>query len=429
MAEIPVPTPSAEPSLLQAEFDRDPYPFYALLRERFPVVHDERMGCWLLSRYDDVRAGFADPRLSSEAYALRLEPMMGRTISQMDGRAHTAHRKVVTPAFNGRALQQWREITTAISRELVEQLRGRPEIELVAEFCRELPVRTMAAVLGLPLSDGPAVQRWTRGTTAQLDNIRQDPGIMRDGLAAGQALFEYLGPHIAQRRRSPGPDLLSTLCAATVDGEPLSDDAVLGFASLLLAAGSETTAAGLATLFANLLEHPDQLAAVRADPALVPRAWAEAIRRNPPVQFEMRQSTEELLIGPERHRIPSGAPVALLIGAANRDPARFADPDRFDLFRADAHIDRAFTAAATHVGFGAGRHFCLGAQLSLTEAEAAVPLLLEALPKPAFAEGVGPGYVGRMLRGPEKLLVTTGWLAPELLGTQRKSGGQSHLFD
>jgi len=123
----------------------------------------------------------------------------------------------------------------------------------------------------------------------------------------------------------------------------------------------------------------------------------------------MRQSTEELFIGPGRHRIPAGAPVALLIGAANRDPARFAEPDRFDLFRADAHIDRAFTAAATHVGFGAGRHFCLGAQLSLTEAEAAVSLLLEALPEPAFAEGVGPGYVGRMLRGPEKLLVTTGW--------------------
>lgn len=397
------------PSLLQTESDDDPYAFYAWLRTEAPVFHDALMGCWLLSRYEDVRAGFADPRLSSEAYALRLEPMMGRTISQMDGPTHTAHRRLVTPAFNGRALQRWREISASIARELVALIDGRAEVELVAEFCRELPVRTMAAVLGLPPSDGPMIQRWTRGTSLQLDNVSQDPEVARSGDLASEALFDYLVPHVEQRRRSPGTDLLSTLCTATIDGEPMSDDAVKGFASLLLAAGTETTSATLATLFTSLIQHPDQLAAVRADPALIPRAWAEAIRHNPPVQFEMRQTTEDVHIGPERHLIPSGSPVALLIGAANRDPARFADPDRFDVSRSDAHVDRAFTAAATHVGFGAGRHFCLGAQLSLIEAEVAVPLLLKALPGPAFADGSNPTFVGKMLRGPEKLLVTTGW--------------------
>jgi len=182
---------------------------------------------------------------------------------------------------------------------------------------------------------------------------------------------------------------------------------VLGTVSLLLAAGSETISHALAVLLTNLLEHPDQLAAVRTEPGLIPQAWAEALRRNPVVRLLVRQAAEGLVIAGQR--IPAGAAVTLSIAAANRDPSRFTDPDRFDIFRADAHTDRAFTAAATHLAFGAGRHFCLGAQLSLTKARAAIPLLLNALPNPVLVEGTSPAYVRRVLRGPEKLLVKTGW--------------------
>lgn len=401
-----VRTERTVPSLHWEEFDHDPYPLYARLRESFPVAWDEPMDSWLISRYDDVRAALANPRLSLDAYAWQLEPVLGRTLLQMGGREHTAYRKVSTAAFNGRALGQWWQSVAAISQELIDAFHGQPEVDLVAEFCQQVPVRAMAAALGLPRSDVPDLQRWYRCAAEHLGNFRDDPQIMQAGRTAGRELFEYLDPHIAQRRR-PGPDLLSTLCTARVDGAPISDTTIKGYAGMLLAAGSETTSHALAILLTNLLEHPDQLAAVRAEPSLIPQAWAEAVRRNPAVQLVIRQATEDLVIADQR--IPAGAAVALSIASANRDPARFTDPDRFDIYRTDAHTDRAFTAAATHFAFGAGRHFCLGAQLSLTQAQAAIPLLLNALPNPALADKSSPAYSGRILRGPEKLLVTTGW--------------------
>ena len=404
-----VHTERTVPSLCWEEFDRDPYPLYARLREQFPVVWDEPADTWLVTRYDDVRAGLADPRLSQEAYAWQLEPVVGttRTLFHMSGREHTAHRKAATAAFHGRALEQWRRSTAAISQELIEGFRDRREVDLVAEYCQQIPVRAMAAALGLPRSDVPDLQRWYRGAAEQIGNFRDDPEIRRDSRTAGRELFAYLDPHIARRRSHPGPDLLSTLCTARVDGAPMPDDEIKGYTAMLLAAGSETTSHELAILLTNLLERPEQLAAVRAEPGLIPQAWAEALRRDPAVQLTVRQAAEDLVIADRR--IPAGDVVTLSIAAANRDPARFTDPDRFDIFRSDAHTDRAFTAASTHLAFGAGRHFCLGAQVSLVKAQAAISLLLNALPNPALVEHASPAYVGRVVRGPEKLLVKTGW--------------------
>lgn len=399
-------TERTPPSLLWPEFDRDPYPLYRRLREEFPVVRDEPLDAWLLSRYAEVRTALTDPRFTSRGYEWQLAPLLGRTLLQMDGREHTAHRALLTPAFRGRALAELRGVAEEAAHALVAGLRGRPRLDLVAEFCQWLPVTVVAAVLGLPREDVPDLRRWYRSGISYVGNYRQDPQVLRQGARDRDELFAYLQPHLARCRRAPGQDLFSLLCTTPVAGGLMPDDMVKGFCGMLLAAGSDTTEKGLTSFLANLLDHPEQLRQVRDDPGLLPQAWAESLRRDTPTQLMLRQTATEVVIG--GHPVAAGATVACLLGSANRDPARFADPDRFDIHRADGHTEGEFTAAATHLAFGAGRHFCLGAQLSRLEAEVGVSALLTAFPDLRWSAGAVRPESGQFTRGLETLLVETG---------------------
>lgn len=210
-------------------------------------------------------------------------------------------------------------------------------------------------------------------------------------------------PVIQERRENPGDDLLSALCAAEVDGVRMSDEDIKAFCSLLLAAGGETTDKAIASIFANLLANPDQLAAVRADRSLIARAFAETLRVTPPVHMIMRQSAVDVeLTG---GTVPAGATVTCLIGAANRDENRYKDPDRFDLFREDLTTTTAFSAAADHLAFALGRHFCVGALLAKAEVETGVNQLLDAMPDLRLADGFDPVEQGVFTRGPKALPV------------------------
>ncbi|WP_019634566.1 cytochrome P450 [Actinomadura atramentaria] len=409
LAEPVVDTRRSPPSLLWPSFERDPYALYARLRAEFPLVRDEPLDAWLVSRHADVRAALTEPRLTPRNYAWQLEPMFGRTVLQMEGREHAAHRAFLTPAFRGRALERLAGSVRATAERLAARLAadvadGR-DVDLVEGFTRRLPIDVVVRALGLPPRDAPLFQDWYRAGFSYLGNYRQDPATLARGLTSRDELYAYLEPHVAARRACPRDDLLSVLCAVRVDGEPLPDAMVKGFCGALLGAGGETTDRALASLLANLLEHPAVLAGVRADPGLLGAAWAESLRRNPPVHVVLRQADGpvDLPCG----RVPDGATVACLVGSANRDPERFADPDRFDPRRAES-VDREFTGAATHLGFGAGRHFCLGAQLARMEAEIAVGVLLERLPRLRWAEGFVPVETGLLTRAPEELLVTAG---------------------
>jgi pulcherriminic acid synthase len=210
-------------------------------------------------------------------------------------------------------------------------------------------------------------------------------------------------PIIRERRHNLGEDLLSTLCAAEIDGTQMSDEDIKAFCSLLLAAGGETTDKAVASLFANLLQHPDQLAAVRRDRGLIPHALAETLRYTPPVHMIMRQPARDVTVS--GGTIPAGSTVTCLIGAANRDGKRYADPDRFDIFRADLDTVNAFSAAANHLAFALGRHFCVGALLAKTEVEVGVGQLLDALPDVRLPDGFRPAERGVFTRGPAALPV------------------------
>ncbi|WP_018656287.1 cytochrome P450 [Actinomadura flavalba] len=405
-AAADVDTRRTPPSLLWPAFERDPYPLYARLREEFPVVRDEPLDAWLVSRHADVRAALTEPRLTPRNYGWQLAPMFGVTVMQMEGREHTAHRAFLTPAFRGRALARLTASIESTARRLAAgvaaRLREHGRADLVEGFCHHLPINVVVEALGLPARDAPLFQDWYRAGFSYLGNYRQDPATLARGLSSRDELYAYLEPFVAARRRCPADDLLSVLCSVEVDGAPLPDDMIMGFCGALLGAGGETTDRAMASMLTNLLDDPGLLAAVRADADLIAPVWAESLRRNPPVHVILRQADGAVDL--PSGRVPDGATVACLIGAANRDPARFADPDRFDPFR-PASVDREFTGAATHLAFGAGRHFCLGSQLARMEAEIGVRILLETLPEFGYAEGFVPVETGLLTRAPERVLV------------------------
>ncbi|MFF4535665.1 cytochrome P450 [Streptomyces aureus] len=347
-------------SLLDPGTERDPYPLYRALRGNFPLVYDEPFGAWLVSRYADVRAALADPRLAAPAPG----PVP----------AHGAYRDVVSPALGDRISATLRAGVERVAHVLASRLASRQEVDLVADFCQWLPAAAAVAALGLPYEDTARVHAWCR---TGLDHL----GGPHPGLDA------HLRPHLARRRAHPGDDLLSVLCAARPDGRPLPDEAVTALAGTVLGAAGETTARALASFLANLLDHADRLGLLRARPELTGSAWAESLRRDPPLQIVARRALEP--IGP----IPEGATVACLLGAAGRDPARFADPDRFDLFRADPG----------DLAYGSGPHHCPGVPLARLTAEGALRALLTVLPGLRRAPGPRPRAEGLVSRSPRTL--------------------------
>jgi cytochrome P450 len=293
--------PPGPPSLRTAV--RDPYPLYRTLRTHYPFVYDEPFGAWLLSRYDDVRAALADPRLVAVpgGGGLRAAPQAGRLLDR---------------ALRGPALAA---LTAAVERSayvLARRLAAREDADLVAEFCDWLPTATAVAALGLPYEETARVHRWCRTGPGRSGGGRPELGA-------------FLRPLTARRRAHPGGDLLSVLCTARGDDGPLTDDTVTGLVGTLLDAAGESTARALASFLANLLDHPGQLDVLRARPGLTARAWAESLRRDPPLHIVLRRALAPV------GAVPAGATVACLLGAAGRDPERFTDPDRYDAFRTD----------------------------------------------------------------------------------------------
>jgi pulcherriminic acid synthase len=393
------------PDILSPEFAADPYPSYRAMRDDFPLLWHEGMQSWIVSRYEDLERAFKEPVFTTDNYDWQLEPVHGRTILQMSGREHSVRRALVAPAFRGNSLQDtFMPVIERNARLLIDGFRARGTADLVPEFARRFPVTVIADMLGLAPADHPKFEHWYTTVIAFLGNLSQDPEVAAAGLRTREEFAAYMLPLIAQRRANPGTDLLSALCLARIDGTGMSDEDIKAFCSLLLAAGGETTDKAMASLFKNLLEHPEQLAAVRADRSLLPRAFAETLRFSPPVHMIMRQPAEDVELS--GGVVPAGSTLTCLIGAANRDERRYADPDSFDLFRDDLTAKTAFSAAADHLSFALGRHFCVGALLAVAEVEVGANQLLDAMPDLALATGFTASERGVFTRGPVSLPVT-----------------------
>jgi cytochrome P450 len=355
---------------------RDPYPRMHELRRQSPVhvgpvdlgdgampADPDRPAPVTVFGFEEVVQVLRDNQtFSSTVYEGVMGAVMGRTILQMDEPDHRMHRALVSPTFRSKVLERWEgDLVQCVVNELIDGFAGQGHVDLVQELTFNFPVQVIARILGLPRSDFPKFQRWAIAITSVAANWER-------GMAASEALRDYFSGVLEERRREPADDLISELVVAEVDGRRLSDEEIYSFLRLLLPAGVETTYRASGSLLYGLLTNPEQLGAVIADRELLVAAFEEVIRWEPPVTVILRQATRptELAGVP----IEEGADVALLLGAANRDERKYAEPDRFDLFR----------ESRQNVGFGFGIHVCLGMHLARMETRVAMNTLFDRLP-------------------------------------------------
>jgi cytochrome P450 len=395
---------AAPPDIFTPEFAADPYPHYRRMRDDYPLYFHAPTQSWILSRYDDVRMALTNPSFTTRSYAAQTEPLLGKTLIQLDGREHALQRGLLTPSFSAVSIRErFSDLIVSTIDELTAAVASNGRADLVGDLVVHLPVRMMAGLLGLPIDDRDRFRTWYTALIQGALNLARDPAVAAAANTARDELDAYLRPLVGTRRERPGTDLISTLATTTVEGEQLTDEQIVRFAMLLVFAAGETTEKGLATTLRNLLAHPDVLAEVRKDRALLPRAIAESFRFTAPTHMVPRQTRDEVAVS--GGILPAGAEVMCFLASANRDERRFADPDRFDLHRLEADPDRAFTGQAAHLAFGGGRHFCLGAVLSRFEIEVALNGILDALPDLRLADDTPPVDVGLFLRGPATLPV------------------------
>jgi cytochrome P450 len=313
--------------------------------------------------YDECRAVLTDPdTFSSTIYDQVMGPVMGRTLRELDGAAHRASRALVSPSFRAKLLERWRtELVEVVVHELIDRFAPRGRAELVREFTFAFPVQVIARLMGLPREDYVRFQR----LSIELLNVVYD---WDRGLAASVALKEYFGQILAARRRDPQDDLISTLAESEIDGARLTHEEIFAFLLLILPAGVETTFRGSGNLLVALLTEPELLDRVRAKRSMVRDAIEEALRWEPPITSVVRVAARDCELG--GLAIPSGTSVNINVAAANRDPKRYPDPDRFDPTRTNI----------AHLTFGAGPHLCLGMHLARMETEVAINALLDRLP-------------------------------------------------
>ncbi|MFF4046412.1 cytochrome P450, cyclodipeptide synthase-associated [Streptomyces chartreusis] len=400
-----MPQVNARFSVLSEDFAADPYRYFSRLREQDAIHYESAIDSYFVSRHRDVKRVLTDHEtFTTEMLQVRAEPVMrGPVLAQMTGAEHTAKRKIVVRGFTGQALEEQIRAIHANAAELVAPFLSRGRIDLVNDFGRPLAIDVTLDVFGLDKKDRRQIADWLGGVAEFVTGIDLTAEQRRWCLDRAERLEAYLAPVIEERRRRPGGDLISKLCTAEFDGIAMSDREVTALVINVLVAAVEPADKTLALLFKHLIDHPEQLAQVRRDPALLPAAIAETLRYTPPVQLVPRQTERDVLLAGST--VPAGATVFCMIGAANRDPAAFAAPDAFDIHRADLGTARSFTAAARHLAFGTGLHQCVGAAFARAEIETVAGMLLSLFDEIRHTPGVRYRETGLYTRGPASLCI------------------------
>jgi len=375
---------SPEVSTLLDELTRmdgraDPYPRYHRLRQISPLVRADD-GALVVTRHADCVLVTRDARLGhmpshmiemvspgwEEHPALRQLFTSILTINPPD---HTRLRRLVSSSFTARRVQALQPRIAEMVDELLDRMSG--DVDFVQAFGFPLPVNVIGELLGVPEPDRAQFQQLTRDWTRVLEIVTPEVLAVADPAAA--RIREYLGELAAERRRKPADDLISALVAAEEDGDKLTEDELLTMAGLLFVAGFETTTHLLGNSLVALLRNPDQLALLRKEPGIAQTAVEEFLRYDSPVQLLSRVAWDDVELAGVR--VSGGERVVAYLGAGNRDPERFEDPDRLDLTRADN----------APLSFGGGIHYCVGAPLARLEAQIALPALVNRFPGLDFA--------------------------------------------
>ena len=366
------------------EVHANPYPMYARLRAEDPVHWSALMEAWVLTRYDDVVAVLTDSRFSADRRRARnrfadeiarREEEFGpfgrtRTMLTSDPPEHTRLRRLVSKAFTPRMVEGLRPRIQEIVDELLDAVAQNGRMDVIRDLAYPLPVIVIAEMLGVPPEHRDQFKHWSDEIVGVLGGPLVPQEALERSRVAVHELAQYLSGVIAERRQEPREDLVSGLIAAEEQGQILSEDEMLATAMLLLVAGNETTTNLIGNGMLSLLRNPDEMERLCADPSLVPTAVEELLRYDGPVQATGRVAMEDLEIGGQKVR--KGQAVLTVLGAANRDPAQFGEPDELDLDRQPNE----------HVAFGDGIHFCLGAPLARAEGQIAFETLLRRFAHP-----------------------------------------------
>ncbi len=367
---------------------QDPYPAYAYLREHEPVRWNPMFYCFMLTRYDDVNMVFSDHRrFSSDVwsdapdrlgftgedeksqYLRQIIPFLAYNLQGMDPPDHTRQRTLMMKTFTPRMLESFRPTVQKLVDELIDLRIAEGKMDFVADLAYPLPSNVILDLLGIPRSGRPYIKASSESINefvatllfAGTGNWERLAGIFSD-------VKVYLKSLIAERRKHPGEDLLTRMVQAEENGDILSEDEIAIATNFLLFAGHETTANLIGVGMYSLLQNPEQLAQLRTDPAKIPQAVEELLRYVSPVHMLARRALQDVVI--RGVTIPRESDIYLLIGAANRDAEKFADPEKLDINR----------PAVRSLGFGYGIHYCIGAALARMESQVAFETIIRRLP-------------------------------------------------
>ncbi|MGA9358955.1 MAG: cytochrome P450 [Mycobacterium sp.] len=397
--------PDDQPVTLDTTGENSPYPWFEHMRRTDPVWHGSFMDTgqmpeelkpsdeWVLFGYDAVFQGFRDDRIfTSATYDKTIGLVMGHMILAMGGKEHHDHRSLVAKAFRATALERWEpSVIGPVCDQLIDEIRHDGHADLVKALTFEFPTRIISELLGLPPEDLDMFRRLSM-------DIISIPSDIMAGLTAATELHAYFLGQVEQRRRKLTDDIIGDLVAAEIDGEKLTDEAIIAFLRLLLPAGLETTYRSSGNLLYLLLTHPEQLAMVQQDRSLIPAAIEEGLRMETPLTMVMRTTTEEIEIGGKT--IPADAQVDMCMGSANRDESRWPDANTFNIQR----------PRQAHISFAGGIHMCLGMHLARMETRVMLNSLFDRVTDLAFvpddATGEESKIVGLIFRSPNKLPVT-----------------------
>ena len=397
---------AGELTLSSPEIRADPHPLYHLLRERQPVLGPSPTGELLLTRWADCEAVLREPRFSSNPkHQITEVPLEERSVREqmavsgdmsnllfLDPPVHTRIRSLVSKAFTPRTIERLRPHIVEICDGILDDAAERGSLDVVADLGYVLPVTVICELLGVPTDDREQFGPWSSDASRLLDGDL-DADSLNAGLLGVMQLLNYLGNLFDERRAHPTDDLISALIQAEEAGDRLSEEELRSIVLLLFVAGHETTMNLIGNGTWALLQHPDQLARLRDDPSLIGSCVEELLRFDGPVHLTGRTATVDLDVNGVT--IPKGQAAVTLLAAANRDPARFDDPDALDIARPDTR----------HLTFSHGIHYCLGAALARVEGQVAIGALASRFPNMEATEV--PTYRRHfVLRGLDSLRVS-----------------------
>ena len=365
--------------LLDPEVLADPYPLYARLRTESPVHWDPFLHAWVVTRYADVvtvlhRFSASRTPTPEQLAAIGLQSLtpiaavMVRQMLFLDAPAHTRIRGLASQAFTPRRVDRLRTHIQDIADVLLDVVAERGRLDVIAELAAPLPAIVTAEMLGVPTEDHPRLKTWSADFAEVLGNFQHNPDRAAGMLQSTDAMVAYFQAAIREQRRRPRDGLVSALLAAEVGGDRFTEDEVVANCIVTMVGGQETTTNLIGNGVLALLRHPDQLERLRRDPGLIASAVEELLRYESPSQHTARLAPADVVLGDALIRRRQA--VIAVMGAANRDPARFPDPDRLDLARPDNR----------HLAFGWAAHFCFGAPLARLEGQIALSALLRRLP-------------------------------------------------